>query len=82
MSDYPYGRVLRNNGRYILIQIATVVERLPEPFKEARDDVDWVAIGRMRNLIAHHYDTVDDQLVFAASQRRIPELLQRLGLAD
>lgn len=80
LDDSPQGRVLRNNGRHILIQVATVVGKLPAALKEACDDVDWVAIGRMRNLIAHHYDKVDDRLVFTALAHRIPDLLGRLGL--
>lgn len=80
LDDSPQGRVLRNNGRHILIQVATVVEKLPETFKQERDDVDWVAIGRMRNLVAHHYDKVDDRLVFSTLAHRIPDLLGRLGL--
>lgn len=80
LEDTPQGRVLRNNGRHILVQVGTVVEKLPATYKDARLDVDWVAIGRMRNLIAHHYDRMDDRLVFAALAHRIPELLVRLGL--
>ncbi|MGJ9412649.1 DUF86 domain-containing protein [Aeromicrobium sp. CF4.19] len=82
LADSPHGRVLRNNGRHILVQVATVAEKLPDDFTAAHHQIDWVAIGRMRNLIAHHYDKVDDQLVFSALQRRIPDLLNRLGLAD
>jgi uncharacterized protein with HEPN domain len=80
LDESPQGRVLRNNGRQILIQVATVVEKLPATFKETRGDVDWVAIGRMRNLMAHHYGKVDDRLVFSALAHRIPELLGRLGV--
>jgi uncharacterized protein with HEPN domain len=80
VEDSPHGRVLRNNGRHILIQVATVVEKLPAAFKDERGDIDWVAIGRMRNLIAHHYDHVDDRLVFSALATRIPDLVGRLGL--
>ncbi|MBE1877830.1 DUF86 domain-containing protein [Myceligenerans sp. TRM 65318] len=78
----PEGRVLRNNGRHIVIQVATVVEKLPDAYKAAHDGVDWVGISRMRNLIAHRYDRVDDRLVFTALASRIPELLNHLGLRD
>lgn len=81
LDDSPQGRVLRNNGRHILVQVATVAEKLPAAFRQAHDDVDWVAIGRMRNLIAHHYDKVDDRLVFTALARRVPDLLARLGVS-
>lgn len=76
----PAGRVLRNNGRHIVVQIATVAEKLPASYKETHPDVDWVRIARMRNLIAHHYDNVDDRLVFTALSRRIPDLVRRLGI--
>lgn len=80
LEDSPMGRVLRNNGRHILIEIATVVERLPQSYKDRHDGVEWVRITRMRNLIAHHYDRVDDRLVFAALAQRVPDMVERLGL--
>ena len=80
LEDSPQGRVLRNNGRHIVIQIATVAEKLPESFKAAYPATDWIAIGRMRNLIAHHYDRVDDRLVFQALAGRIPALMEDLGM--
>lgn len=80
LADGPPGRVLRNNARHIVIQVATVVERLPDDFKRTYSDIDWVAIARMRNLISHHYDRVDDRLMFTTLQRRVPDLLDRLGL--
>lgn len=63
-----------------MILVATVVEKLPDSFKDARGDIEWVAIARMRHLIAHQYDRVDDRLVFSALASRIPDLLRRLGL--
>lgn len=80
LEESPAGRVLRNNGRHIIVQIATVVEKLPPSFKDAHPDVEWAQIGRMRNLIAHHYDNVNDRLVFSALERRVPRLMESLGL--
>lgn len=80
LDEGSWGRVLRNNGRHILIQVATVVEKLPERYKQEHDSVDWAAITRMRNLVAHHYDRVDDRLVFSALAHRVPDMLARLGL--
>lgn len=76
----PEGRVLRNNGRHIIVQIATVVEKLPQSFKDTHPNVEWAQIGRMRNLIAHHYDNVNDRLVFSALAERVPRLVAALGL--
>lgn len=80
-ADTRDARLLRNSGRHILIQVATVVEKLPADYKAAHPDVDWVAIRRLRNLIAHRYDKVDDRLVFSTLTGRIPDLVRQLGLA-
>ena len=74
-SDDSQGYLLRNAGERILIKVATVVERLPQDFKDARPDVDWVKITRMRNLVAHHYDHIDDDLMWNALDRLIPAFI-------
>lgn len=77
-EDSAYGALLRNAGERILIKVATVVERLPEEFTSAHPDVEWTKITRMRNLVAHHYDHVDDDLLWAALARRVPALIAQL----
>ncbi|MFD6893210.1 DUF86 domain-containing protein [Rhodococcus sp. NPDC060086] len=62
--------------------MATVVEKLPDAYKAAHPDVEWSAIGRMRNLIAHHYDKVNDRLVYTTLATRIPDLGDKLGLVE
>lgn len=80
LADSPQGRVLRNSGRHILIAVATVAEKLRTGFKRTHDSVDWVTLERMRNLIDRHHEKVDDRLVFATLERRIPALLDALGI--
>ncbi|MBW3068172.1 MULTISPECIES: HepT-like ribonuclease domain-containing protein [unclassified Actinomyces] len=79
-ADSMEGALLRNAGERVLIKVATVVEKLPREYKEQFPDVDWVGIMRMRNLVAHHYDKVNDDLMFRALEVRIPGLLTALGL--
>lgn len=79
LEESPAGRVLRNNGRHIIVQIATVSEELPQSFKDAHADVEWAQIGRMRNLTAHH-DNLNDRLVFSALAVRVPRLAAALEL--
>ncbi|WP_136193244.1 HepT-like ribonuclease domain-containing protein [Actinomyces procaprae] len=74
------GALLRNAGERVLIKVATVVEKPPQSYKEQFSDVDWVGIMRMRNLNAHHYDKVNDDLMFRALAVRIPGLITALGL--
>lgn len=79
LADSMDGALLRNAGERILIKVATVAEKLPSAFKDRYPDVDWQGISRMRNLVAHHYDRVSHDLVWAALSVRIPELRARLS---
>jgi len=78
-ADDPAGSVLRNAGERILIKVATVVERLPDDFKDSHPEVAWRNIARMRNLVAHHYDHVDDDLVWNALAILIPALVRDIS---
>lgn len=80
VSATPEGTLLRNAGERVLIKVATVVEKLPEAYKAQHPEVAWVAISRMRNLVAHHYDKVNDDVVWAALVDRVPAMVRTLGL--
>ena len=72
------GERSRGFGEHIVLNIATVAERLPEWFKEQHPDVGWPALKGMRNLTAHVYDGVDDELVWRALEKRVPRMIAEL----
>lgn len=78
LADTPHGRLLRNAGERLLIKVATAVERLPQEFKAGYPDVEWNAIQRMRNLVAHQCALVNHDLMWVTLQRDIPALIDRL----
>ncbi|WP_448060511.1 HepT-like ribonuclease domain-containing protein [Cellulomonas hominis] len=80
LADSAEGALLRNAGERVLIKVATVAEKLPADYTAAHGSVAWVAIGRMRSLVAHHYDKVNDDMMWAALSRRVPEMVRSLGL--
>lgn len=80
LAETMDGALLRDAGERILIKVATVTEKLPEEYKATHPEVDWAGINRMRNLVAHHYDKVNDDLLWQALTVRIPDLLTRLAL--
>jgi Uncharacterized conserved protein len=80
LADTLDGALLRNAGERILIKVATVAEKLSEDFTLAHPEVDWVGINRMRNLVAHHDDMVNDDLLWQAISVRVPHLIGALGL--
>jgi uncharacterized protein with HEPN domain len=80
LADTMEGALLRNAGERILIKAATVTEKLPDDLKVQHPEVDWTGINRMRNLVAHHYDKVNDDLLWTALSVRIPRLVKDLGI--
>lgn len=80
LADTMDGAMLRNAGERILIKIATVAEKLPAEYTAEHPDTDWVGINRMRNLVAHHYDKVNGDLLWQALTVRIPHLMRELGI--
>jgi uncharacterized protein with HEPN domain len=82
LDDGVDGQILRAAGREQIVEVATVAEKLPAEFKAEHPDVEWVKVQRMRNLVAHHYDKVNDELVWETLRARIPALLDDLGLPE
>lgn len=80
LADDLAGRTLRLAGRQLVIQVATVAEKLPDDFKAQYPDVEWVKVQRMRNLVAHHYDRVLDEFVWETLRSSLPRLVSDLGL--
>lgn len=80
LADGIQGETLRLAGRQLVVQVATVAEKLPAEFKAGYPEVPWDDIRGMRNLVAHHYDKVQDRFVWDALGVDIPVLLRQLGL--
>lgn len=82
MADTFDGERSRAFGERIILNIATVAERLPESVKEAHPSVGWHALRGMRNLIAHVYEGVDDEFVWRALAHRVPAMVTELVHGD
>lgn len=68
--------VLRQSA--ILYQIAIIGEatkRLSREFREQHPEVPWDDMAGMRDIITHHYDRLDLDIVWQVIQRNIPQLL-------
>ena len=53
--------------------IKSVKKRSPEILLQY-PSVDWTNIIRMRDLISHHYDGLDHEIIYDICQKNIPEL--------
>lgn len=80
LEDSLDGQILRAAGREQVVEVATVVEKFPDAFKAQHPAIEWVKIQRMRDMVAHRCDTVQDGFVWETLRTRLPALLRELGV--
>lgn len=61
-----------------IIQIGELVARLEEDFTKSYPDIPWRLIKGMRNIYAHDYDIVDNDMVWETITKEMPSLKDRL----
>ena len=62
----------------ILHKLGEAVPRLPDDFTAANPEVAWRAMKATRNLVAHRYDQVDYDILWAALAHRLPLEAERV----
>ncbi|MDP3000497.1 MAG: DUF86 domain-containing protein [Bryobacterales bacterium] len=58
--------------------IGEAAKRVPPELRTALPNIDWAAIGAMRNILAHDYVDVDLEEVWNATAQDVPILRERL----
>ena len=72
-DDEKFDAVLRN-----LEIIGEAVKHLPDEIKEKYPDVKWRKITGFRDIVAHNYFGVSDEIVWDVVQNEIPPLLKQV----
>lgn len=57
-----------------ILQIGELVYNLTDDFKNAHSNIPWKQIRAMRNIVAHHYGSVDTEIVWEVMETDIPNL--------
>ena len=57
-----------------ILQIGELVHNLTDEFKRTHDTVPWRQIRSMRNIVAHHYGSVDAETLWDTIFNDIPKL--------
>ena len=60
-----------------IIQIGELVGQLSGELKNERQEIPWKLIKDMRNLFAHDYARVDNEIVWDTLKRSIPDLQEK-----
>lgn len=58
-----------------IINIGELTKRLPQEFKELHCDIPWRKISGMRDISAHGYHIIEDEIVWDVAKNYIPELM-------
>jgi uncharacterized protein with HEPN domain len=70
----------RAAATYLIIEVATVCEKLHGRVRDHFSAVPWRRIAGMRNIAAHAYDEVNDEVVWDVLAVFVPQLVRDLGL--
>lgn len=74
------GWLTRAAATYLIIEVATVCEKLHGRVRDHFPEVPWRRIAGMRNIAAHADDEVNDEAVWDVLAVFVPQLARDLGL--
>ena len=70
--------VFRNACSMPIMQIGELAKNLSEEFQNRNSEIPWPAIKGMRNIFAHDYHSMDEEMIWETSIHSIPKLSQQL----
>lgn len=73
-DDKTYDAVVRN-----LEIIGEAVKHVPENFRHRYPDVEWRKIAGLRDIVAHVYFGINDEIVWDVVENKIPQLLEQIS---
>ena len=73
-DTYQSDFIFRNATALCILQIGELVGNLTDEFKSAHSDIPWRQIKAVRNIIAHHYGSIDADVSWDIIMDDIPRL--------
>jgi len=58
--------------------LGEAAKHIPKRVKEKHPDIDWKAMGGMRNILAHEYFGVRMGIIWKTIRERLPELRHKI----
>lgn len=77
-NEYLSNRMMRGAVERHIEIIGEAARRVSEETRQAQPDIPWHAIIGQRNVLAHQYDEILDEAIWAVATRRIPELIEQI----
>lgn len=66
--------ILKDACNMVMLQIGELIGRLSNEFINSHEDIDWGGFVGMRNIQAHRYEHIADDIVWNAINEDIPLL--------
>jgi len=60
--------------------VGEAVKQVPKNIQDQYPDLDWRRIAGMRDIVAHHYFSIYDEIVWDIVINKIPELEERIEI--
>jgi len=61
-----------------LLNIGELANQLPKEFTDAHTELPWRTMTKMRNIAAHGYHSMSDDIIWDTVQNSVPELIRFL----
>jgi uncharacterized protein with HEPN domain len=62
----------------VVLDFSSAIDRLSDDVKQRHPDIPWRAIRGARNVVAHQYKDVQDDLIWTMLSASLPDVVQRL----
>jgi uncharacterized protein with HEPN domain len=76
--EYTTNRMLRGAVERQVEIIGEAANKVSKEFKEKHPEIRWQQIISQRNVLAHEYGEVEDELLWKVATVHIPGLIQQL----
>ena len=76
--DYTQSRLVRGAVERHLEIVGEAASKVSKVFRNAHPEIPWASIVAQRNVLAHEYGEIKQQLMWTVATKRIPELIALL----
>jgi len=75
VEDFTANRLYRKAVIMSILNIGELTKQLPEEFKSKHDTIPWRKIAGMRDIAAHGYHEMDDDIIWGTVKTSLPKLV-------
>ncbi len=78
LDDLEHDQILRLALERVIEIVGEAANRLPPDFRAKHGQIEWEKIIGMRNVLAHGYDAINNEVLWETAETHIPRLLTQL----